>query len=41
MGRRREGKKKEKKKITMRKEGFPGTGPSLVAVHWVSAVRCN
>jgi hypothetical protein len=33
--------KEERKKIPMGKEGFPGAGPSLLAVQWVAAVRCN
>jgi hypothetical protein len=49
-GKGREGKKKEekerkkkrrKKKITMGKEGFSRAGPTLLAVQWVAAVRCN
>jgi hypothetical protein len=42
-GRRREGKKKKKKrkKITMGEEGFPRAGPTLLAMQWVAAVRCN
>jgi hypothetical protein len=39
-GRRREGKKKEKK-IAVGEEGFPRAGPALLAVQWVAAVRCN
>jgi hypothetical protein len=35
---RREGKKK---KNTMGEEDFPGSGPTLLAVSWVAAVRCN
>jgi hypothetical protein len=25
----------------MGEEGFPGTGPTLLAVQWVAAVSCN
>jgi hypothetical protein len=32
---------KERKKTAMGKEGFPRAGPSLLAVQWVAAVRCN
>jgi hypothetical protein len=38
-GRRREGKKQEKEKITVGKEGFPGAGPTLLAVQWVATVK--
>jgi hypothetical protein len=33
--------KKKRKKIALGKEGFPRTGPTLLAVQWVAAVRCN
>jgi hypothetical protein len=36
-----EGEEKERKKITMGKEGFPRAGPTLLAVQQVTAVRCN
>jgi hypothetical protein len=40
-----EGEKKErknkKKKITLGKEAFPEDGPNLLAVQWVTGVRCN
>jgi hypothetical protein len=36
-----EGEEKERKKISMREEGFPVAGPALLAVPWVAAVRCN
>jgi hypothetical protein len=35
------GEKKERKKITMGKKVFPRAGPTLLAVQWVTAVRCN
>jgi hypothetical protein len=39
-GRRKERRKKEKK-IAVGEEGFPRAGPALLAVSWVTAVRCN
>jgi hypothetical protein len=38
-----EGEEKEKKKERNRcgEEGFPGTGPTLLAVPRVTVVRCN
>jgi hypothetical protein len=37
-----EGEEKERKKIiTIGEEGFPRTRPALLAVSWVTAVRCN
>jgi hypothetical protein len=33
--------RKKKSKITMGEEGFPGAGPTLLAVLWVTAIRCN
>jgi hypothetical protein len=36
-----EEKRKEKKKITIGEEGFPGAGPSLLTVSQIAAVRCN
>jgi hypothetical protein len=39
--RRKEKRKEERKNITMGKEGFSGAGPTLLAVQWVVAVRCN
>jgi hypothetical protein len=40
-GRRREGKKKRERETAMRKEGFHGAGPTLLAVPWVAAIRRN
>jgi hypothetical protein len=40
-GRRGEGKKKEKEKNLHGEEGFPRVGLTLLAVQWVTAVRCN
>jgi hypothetical protein len=37
----REKRKEERKKIAMRKEGFLRTGPALLAVQGIAAVRCN
>jgi hypothetical protein len=39
-GRREKGKKGEKE-IIVGEEGFPGAGPTLLAVPQVTAVRCN
>jgi hypothetical protein len=36
-----EEKRRKGKKVTMGKEGFPRAGPTLLAVQWVAAVRCN
>jgi hypothetical protein len=36
-----EGEEKERKKITVGEQGLPGAGPTLLAVLWVAAVRCN
>jgi hypothetical protein len=36
-----EEKERKKKKVTMGKEGFPGAGPILLAVQWITAVRCK
>jgi hypothetical protein len=33
--------RKRKDKFAVGKEGFPGTGPALLAVQWIVAVRCN
>jgi hypothetical protein len=38
---RRKEKRKEENKYYCREGGFPGAGPTLLAVHWVTAVRCN
>jgi hypothetical protein len=35
------GEEKERKRIAMGKEGFPGAGPTLLAVQRVTDVRCN
>jgi hypothetical protein len=40
-GRRREEKKKEKTKNCHGNEGFPGAGPTFLAVQKVTAVRYN
>jgi hypothetical protein len=41
-GRKREGKKKEKKKKNhCGEEHFPGAGPTLLPVQWITAIRCN
>jgi hypothetical protein len=37
----KENSKEKGRKIAMGKEGFPGSGPTLLAVHWVAVVRCN
>jgi hypothetical protein len=34
-------KKRRKKKSHLGKKGFPGAGPSLLAVQHVASVRCN
>jgi hypothetical protein len=34
-------KEKEKREITVGEEDFPVSGPALLAVLWVTAVRCN
>jgi hypothetical protein len=36
-----EGEEKERKKIGVGEEGFPGAGPALLAVPQVADVRCN
>jgi hypothetical protein len=36
-----EEKRRKEKNITVGKEGFPKAGPTLLAVQWVAAVRCN
>jgi hypothetical protein len=33
--------KKKEKEITLGEEGFPGAGHTLLAVQWVTVVRCN
>jgi hypothetical protein len=33
--------KERKEKKSLGKEGFPETGPALLAVQWVAPVRCN
>jgi hypothetical protein len=33
--------KKKRKTTAMEKEGFPGPGPTLLAVQQVAAIRCN
>jgi hypothetical protein len=38
---RRKEKKEERKKLTVGKKGFPRAGLVLLAVQWVTAVRCN
>jgi hypothetical protein len=37
----RKEKKEERKKIAVGKEGFPRSGPTLLAVQSVTALRCN
>jgi hypothetical protein len=40
-GEQKEKEKKKEREIVVGEEDFPRAGPALLAVPWVTAVRCN